>query len=201
MSSPSSAVPGTASGSTTTGGFLRPVTADTATGAWWLYLITGISCTLYGMFVLSMRPDSVASLAWFAGFAFIFAGISYFFTAQRVDGWRWLFYVGGVLGIIAGLGAFAWPGKTLYVVAVFVAWYLVLGGILSIVAAFMGAKRDWWWTGVLVGVLQVVLGVWAIGSPGRELLLLVNLVGIYMIFFGVGDIFAAFAVRSQRRAP
>jgi uncharacterized membrane protein HdeD (DUF308 family) len=201
MSSPSAAVPRAASDSTTAGGLLpHPVTAATATGAWWLYLITGIMWTLYGMFMLSMRPGSVASLAWFAGFAFIFAGISYFFTAQRVDGWRWLFYVGGVLGILAGLGAFAWPGKTLYVVAVFVAWYLVIGGIFSIIAAFMGAKRDWWWMGLLVGILQVVLGAWAIGSPGRELLLLVNLVAIYMIFFGVGEIFAAFAVRSHRQA-
>jgi uncharacterized membrane protein HdeD (DUF308 family) len=200
MSSPPSAVPRAASESAAGTFVPHPVTATTATGAWWLYLITGILWTLYGLFVLSTRPGSVASLAWFAGFAFIFAGISYFFTAGRVDSWRWLFYVGGVLGIIAGLGAFAWPGKTLYVVAVFVAWYLVIGGILSIVAAFTGPKRDWWWMGLLAGILQVVLGVWAIGSPGRELLLLVNLVGIYMIFFGVSEIFAAFAVRSHRHA-
>jgi uncharacterized membrane protein HdeD (DUF308 family) len=201
MSSTSSAAPGTASDSTAAGAFMpRRTTAATATGAWWLYLVTGIIWTLYGMFVLSLRPGSVASLAWFAGFAFIFAGVSYFFTAQRVDSWRWLFYVGGVLGILAGFGAFAWPGKTLYVIAVFVAWYLVFGGILSIIAAFMGPKRDWWWMGIVVGILQFVLGVWAIGSPGRELLLLVNLVGIYMIFFGVSEIFAAFAVRSARQA-
>jgi uncharacterized membrane protein HdeD (DUF308 family) len=196
MSSPPSAVP-RATSEASAGTFVpRPVTDTTATGAWWLYLITGILWTLFGLFVLSMRPGSVASLAWFAGFTFIFAGISYFLTAGRVDSWRWLFYVGGVLGIIAGLGAFVWPGKTLYVVA----WFLVIGGIMSIVAAFMGPKRDWWWAGLLAGVLQVVLGVWAIGSPGRELLLLVNLVGIYMIFFGVSEIFAAFAVRSHRHA-
>jgi len=201
MSSTSSAVPRTTSESTAAGAFVpRPVTATTATGAWWLYLITGVLWTFYGLFVLSMRPGSVASLAWFAGFAFIFAGISYFLTAGRVDSWRWLFYVGGVLGILAGLGAFAWPGKTLYVLAVFVAWFLVLGGVLSIVAAFMGPKRDWWWMGLLAGILQLILGVWAIGSPGRELLLLVNLVGIYMIFFGASEIFAAFAVRSARNA-
>ena len=117
-----------------------------------------------------------------------------------MDSWQWLFYVGGVLGILAGLGAFVWPGKTLYVVAVFVAWYLVIGGILSIVAAFAGPKRDWWWMGLIAGFLEVMLGMWAVGSPGRELLLLVNLVGIYMIFFGVAEIFAAFSVRSHRNA-
>lgn len=200
MSSPSSAVPLPASESTATSGFLRTGSAAAVTGVWWLSLITGTLWTLYGMFVLSVRPGSVASLAWFAGFAFIFAGISYILTASRVDSWQWLFYVGGVLGILAGLGAFVWPGKTLYVVAVFVAWYLVIGGILSIVAAFAGPKRDWWWMGLIAGFLEVMLGMWAVGSPGRELLLLVNLVGIYMIFFGVAEIFAAFSVRSHRNA-
>jgi uncharacterized membrane protein HdeD (DUF308 family) len=197
MSSTSSAVPGAAPDRTSTASTVsRRVAA--APRVWWLYLVTGIAWTLYGMFVLSLRPGSVASLAWFAGFAFIFGGIQQFFIAGRMDSWRWLYYVGGVLGILAGIGAFVWPGVTLYVVAVFVAWYLVIGGILSVISAFAGPKRDWWWMGILVGIAQFVLGVWAVGAPGRELLLLVNLVGIYMIFFGVSEIFAAFGVRSQR---
>jgi uncharacterized membrane protein HdeD (DUF308 family) len=40
--------------------------------------------------------------------------------------------------------------------------------------------------------------MWAIASPGRELLLLINLIGIYMVFYGVTEIFAAFAPRSLR---
>jgi uncharacterized membrane protein HdeD (DUF308 family) len=195
MSSTSSAAPNR----TATASFMpQRFAAVAAPRAWWLYLVTGVIWTMYGMFVLSLRPGSVASLAWFAGFAFLFGGIQQFLVAGRVENWRWLFYVGGILGIFAGIGTFVWPGITLYVVAVFVAWYLVVGGILSVISAFAGPKRDWWWTGIIVGIAQFVLGIWAVGSPGRELLLLVNLVGIYMIFFGVSEIFAAFAVRSRR---
>ena len=200
-SSASSAVPDAAPSRTPTAAFTsRGIASTEVHRVWWLYLVTGIAWVFYGLFVLSLRPGSVASLAWFAGFAFIFAGISYFLTASRVEGWHWLFYVGGVLGILAGLGAFVWPGKTLYVISVFIAWYLVIGGIFSVISAFVGPKRDWWWMGIIVGLLQFVLGVWAIGSPGRELLLMVNLIGIYMIFFGVSEIFAAFSVRSGRDA-
>ncbi len=116
--------------------------------------------------------------------------------AQRVPSWRWLFYVGGVLGIAAGVIAFVWPGITLYVLAIFVSWYLVVAGIFNVVAALAGPKRDWWWVGMVVGVLQLVLGVWALGSTTRQLLLLLNLVGIWMIFFGVSEIFAAFSLRA-----
>jgi uncharacterized membrane protein HdeD (DUF308 family) len=167
---------------------------------WWLYLVLGIAWLLYGMLVLSLRPEGVYSVAVLAGFAFIFGGVSQFFIAQRVDSWQWLFYLGGVLGIIAGVVAFVWPGMTLLILAVFVAWYLAIGGIFSVVAAFAGPKRDWWWLGLVVGVLQFLLGIWAIGSPGRELLLLINLVGVYMVFFGVAEIFAGFAIRSEYNA-
>jgi len=201
MSSTSSAVPGAAPDRARAAAFApRRLMATEAHRVWWLYLVTGVAWTLYGMLVLSLRPGSVASLAWLAGFAFIFGGVSQFFIAQRVESWRWLFYVGGVMGILAGIGAFVWPGITLLVLAVFVAWYLVISGIFSVIAAFLGPKRDWWWMGIVIGVLEFLLGAWAIGSPGRELLLLINLIGIYMIFFGVSEIFAAFAVRSERSA-
>jgi uncharacterized membrane protein HdeD (DUF308 family) len=200
-SSTSSAAPDAVPRRTPTAAFTsRGIASTEVHRVWWLYLVTGIAWVFYGLFVLSLRPGSVASLAWFAGFAFIFGGFSQFIIAQRVDSWRWLFYVGGVIAILAGILAFAWPGKTLVVLAVFIAWYLVIGGIFSVISAFVGPKRDWWWMGIIVGLLQFVLGVWAIGSPGRELLLMVNLIGIYMIFFGVSEIFAAFSVRSGRDA-
>ena len=46
---------------------------------------------------------------------------------------EWLFAVGGVLGIAAGVVAFLWPGITLLALAIFVAWYLVVSGIFTVV--------------------------------------------------------------------
>ena len=163
---------------------------------WWLVLITGIIWVLFGLFVLSLRPASVFAVAVLAGFAFIAGGIQQFMVASRVKDWRWVFYIGGAIGIIAGIMAFVWPGVTLLVLAVFVAWYLVIHGIFSIVGAFFGEKRSWWWVQIVIGVIEFLLGAWAIASPGRELLLLINLVGIWMLFLGFSEIFASFAMRS-----
>ena len=163
---------------------------------WWLVLVGGIAFVLYGMLVLSLRPTTLWSLAILIGIAFIFGGVGQFFIAPEAGSWRWLFYVGGVLGILAGLMAFVWPGATLLVLGIFVAWYLVISGIFHVIGAFVGPKRDWWWMGIILGVVEFFLGMWAIASPGREFLLLVNLIGIYMIFYGISLIFAAFAVRS-----
>ncbi|MBE1607925.1 HdeD family acid-resistance protein [Actinopolymorpha pittospori] len=162
---------------------------------WGLYLAAGILWVLYGMLVLSLRPAAVASLALLAGIAFILGGISQIFHATRVERWPSLWVAAGVLGIAAGIVAILWPGPTLMVIAMFVAWYLAISGVFSIIASLMGPKLRMWWIPLLIGALEIVLGVWAIGSPGRELLLLVNLIGFGMVLYGVTEIFAAFGVR------
>lgn len=169
--------------------------AESVSKLWWLYLAVGILWTLYGMLVLSLRPAAVTSLAILVGIAFVLGGISQFMHASRADSWRWLWIVGGVLGIAAGVATFVWPGKTLFVLSVFVAWYLVLSGIFTLIASLASMHLRMWWAGLILGALEIVLGMWAISSPGREVLLLVNLVGIGMILYGVTEIFAAFSVR------
>ncbi|MET9018949.1 HdeD family acid-resistance protein [Actinopolymorpha sp. NPDC004070] len=169
--------------------------AESVSKLWWLYLAAGVVWTLYGMLILSLRPAALVSLAILAGIAFILGGISQFMQASRADSWRWLWIVGGILGIAAGIVAFVWPGPTLFVLSVFVAWYLVISGIFTIVASLASVRRNLWWVGLIIGALEIVLGMWAISSPGREVLLLVNLIGIGMILYGVTEIFAAFSVR------
>lgn len=169
--------------------------AESVSKMWWLYLAVGVLWTLYGMLVLSLRPAAVTSLAILAGIAFVLGGISQFMHASRADNWRWLWVVGGVLGIAAGVATFVWPGKTLFVLSVFVAWYLVLSGIFTLIASLASVRLRMWWAGLILGALEIVLGMWAISSPGREVLLLVNLIGIGMILYGVTEIFAAFSVR------
>ena len=170
-------------------------TAVAPSRLWGLYLVSGILWVLYGMLVLSLRPSAVTSLALLAGIAFILGGISQIFHATRVDHWPSLWFAAGVLGIAAGVLAILWPGPTLLVLAVFVAWYLVFSGVSNIIAALVGHRRRTWWALLLIGALEIVLGVWAISSPGRELLLLVNLVGFGMVLYGITEIFAAFGVR------
>jgi uncharacterized membrane protein HdeD (DUF308 family) len=67
------------------------------------------------------------------------------------------------------------------------------------VAALAGPKLGWWWTWLLVGVAELVLGVWAVGSWRRSLLSLVTLVGCGRSATGVGEIFAAFSLREAGR--
>jgi uncharacterized membrane protein HdeD (DUF308 family) len=166
---------------------------------WWWFLALGVAWTLFGTYVLSYRVGSLAAVAALAGVAFLFGGVSQLVVATRVQSWRWLFIVAGILGVAAGIMTFVWPAITLYVVALLVAWYLIIFGITHLVGALAGPKPRYWWTQLLLGVAELVLGVWAVRSWQRSLLTLMTLVGVWAIFHGVAEIFAAFSVREGGR--
>ena len=166
---------------------------------WWWFLGLGILWTLLGTYVLSYRVGSLAAVVALVGVAFLFGGVSQLVVATRVQSWRWLFVVAGILGVAAGVMTFVWPEITLYVVALLVAWYLIIFGIIHLVGALAGPKVRYWWTQLVLGAAELVLGVWAVRSWQRSLLTLVTLVGVWAIFHGVAEIFAAFSVRETGR--
>jgi uncharacterized membrane protein HdeD (DUF308 family) len=145
--------------------------------------------------VLSYRVGSLAAVAALVGVAFVFGGVSQLMVAGRVQSWRWLFIAAGIVGVAAGILTFVWPDITLYVVSILVAWYLILFAIIHLVGALAGPKVRYWWTQLLLGVAELALGVWAVRSWERSLLTLVTLVGVWAIFHGVAEIFAAFTLR------
>jgi uncharacterized membrane protein HdeD (DUF308 family) len=169
--------------------------AREVSGIWWWFLLLGILWTWFGLFVLSYRVGSLAAVAALVGVAFLFGGLTQLAVASRVREWRWLFVIAGILAVAAGILTFAWPSITLYVVSILVAWYLIVFGIVRLVGALAGAKVDYWWTQLLLGAAELVLGVWAVRSWQRSLVTLVTLVGVWAIFLGVSEIFAAFTVR------
>ena len=162
---------------------------------WWWFLILGVLWTWFGMYVLSYRVGSLAAVAGLVGAAFLLGGVTQLAVAARVQSWRRLFVVAGILGVAAGILTFVWPNVTLYVVSILVAWYLVAFGVVHLVGALAGPKVHYWWTQLLLGVAELALGVWAVRSWQRSLLTLVTLVGVWAIFHGVNEIFAAFTLR------
>ena len=184
-----------------------PDLPDTRTGAlsrdavrglassWWLFLVVGVLWILFGMFVLSYNVGSLLALAVFAGVTFLMTGVTQVMTAGRVQGWRWLYLVGGALSLVTGIMAFVWPGRTILVLAGILAWFLVFKGIVDVVGALASIGRSFWWVGLILGVLELLLGIWAAGYPGRSLFVFVNLVGVYAIFYGFTELFAAFELR------
>ncbi len=106
--------------------------------------------------------------------------------------WGWIMAF-GIISLLAGVAVLAWPGRTLVVVAVLFGIQLVVTGIFRFVAAF--ASEDL--TGgtrvllAVLGVLALIIGLYAVRHVLITLLALALLLGIYWIVNGAVELFVA----------
>jgi uncharacterized membrane protein HdeD (DUF308 family) len=87
------------------------------------------------------------------------------------------------------------PQNTFSALASIFAFYLFLRGIVDIVAAFFARPADFWWVGLISGLLQILLAFWAAGDFGHKAFLLVVWIGASALAHGVVQIVTAFRLR------
>jgi uncharacterized membrane protein HdeD (DUF308 family) len=161
----------------------------------WLLLIAGILWLLIGLFVLQADFDSAVFIGYLVAFWLIFGGIAEFVEAFAVAGWKWLHIALGVLFVIGGIMALTSPFQTFTILASLLGIFLVIKGTFDFVIGL--AERhtvDLWWMLLVVGIVEVLLGVWAMGYPGRSAALLIFWIGFGAIVRGIAEIVMSFRV-------
>ena len=109
----------------------------------------------------------------------------------------WTFALRGVVAIVFGVLALAWPAITLLgLVALFAAFALINGAASAVGALQNRGGDEHWWLGLLLGLVSLGAGMIAIFSPALTALVLVLLMGANAIATGVLDI--ALAIRLRR---
>jgi len=106
----------------------------------------------------------------------------------------WEKVVIGVVAIIFGIVAFAWPDMTLYTITILFGAFAMVIGLTAILAGIMGkdlgnARTVF----ILQGVLGMIIGLIVMTWPGLSLLFVAYLIGFWAIMFGVFEIVAAAA--------
>jgi uncharacterized membrane protein HdeD (DUF308 family) len=168
---------------------------------WWLFLITGICWIIISLMVLSFDPTSAALIGYLTGFVLIFGGISEFIAVSHADGWKWVHVVLGLLFVVGGVAALLEPFQTFGILALLIGWFLIIKGVFDIVISIAGHEEIPLWGLLLAsGIIEVLLGAWALGYPGRSAWLLILWVGLGALFRGIGEIFVAFRVRSAAKS-
>jgi uncharacterized membrane protein HdeD (DUF308 family) len=167
---------------------------------WWLFLVSGILWLFLGFLVLSLRPVSISVCVILIAIAFWLGAMTQFALATMTrGGWRVLTIVAGILATAAGIAAIVWPGPTLVVISIFVAWYLLIRGIFDVVMALSNTQVRGWWMPLVAGIIGIALGAWAVGNPERSVLLFISIIGIWTIFKGAADLMAAFSYRAMKK--
>jgi hypothetical protein len=168
---------------------------------WWVLLVTGIFWLLLGLYVLQAHYGSAVAVAYIVAFWLIFAGVAEFIEVGVSEGWRWVHVVLGIVFVLGGIFALFSPFQTFMVLAALIGIFLVIKGTVDFVFALVARHDlDLWWLSLIAGIIEIALGVWALGYQGRSAALLLIWVGIGAIIRGIAEIVAAFHIHTYQEA-
>jgi len=139
---------------------------------------------------------TIRSLATFIGALFIVQGVAEALTTGIDARVRRANVLTGLLSIATGILIIVWPSPGLVAVAIVLGAWLIVVGTLSISGAF-AARRvlpDWWLL-LILGLIEIPLGVLALANPGATLAALITVAGIWAVAIGVMRIVLAFEVK------
>jgi uncharacterized membrane protein HdeD (DUF308 family) len=168
---------------------------------WWLVALRGLLILLFGLAALVWPGVTLAVLVLWVGAGLLVNGafaLGAAIAGHDVEGRGWL-VLEGVLGIVAGIIAFGYPGITQFLLLWMVAGWAVASGVAEIAAAvhFRKVITGEWLLG-LAGVLSVLFGVLLIVWPVAGLLTLALVIGWYAILYGAALIALGVRLRNLR---
>jgi len=170
---------------------------------WWALALRGLAAIVFGLLAFILPGITLTALILLLGAYMLVDGVFAIVAAVRADRhderW-WLLLAEGVLGVLAGIVAFLWPGLTALALLYLVAAWAIVTGILQIVGAIrLRREIEGEWALILGGGLSVNFGVLLAVLPGPGILALLWLIGAYALVSGVLLIILAFRVRNEPR--
>lgn len=100
-----------------------------------------------------------------------------------------LLFLRGVLAVLFGLVAVAWPGITTYYTVLFLGLFLLIDGVVATIFGFANIKKEQhWYVMVLVGLLSIFVGVLILQYEALSLVTIAMVFGIFAIAKGCAEI-------------
>ena len=108
--------------------------------------------------------------------------------------WGWFLALGIVL-VLLGLMALSWSVLTTLVSVAIFGWFLLIGGVLSVVHAFVQRRWGGFFLELFAGILYAVVGVMVVGNPAESAVGLTLLIAMFLMIGGIFRIITALSVR------
>jgi uncharacterized membrane protein HdeD (DUF308 family) len=168
---------------------------ETASRRWWVPLVIGTASVVAGGTIL-LTDWTVEGLAVFLSALLIFRGIFMMFSVPIDPAARGWSIALGLLEAGVGVALWTWPGPTLLVIAGFVGWYVLFGGIMAITAAISGRDVIPYWGWLLAyGIVETLFSFWLLARPGLTLVAVVLAIGLWTMIYGVVAIALSFQIK------
>ncbi len=110
----------------------------------------------------------------------------------------WSLVVRGIIGVVLGVIAFAWPGVTIGALVLLFGAYALIDGVVNIVGAVRAVEsHERWGVLLLEGVVGILAAVVTVFWPAITLFALVYVIAAWAIITGVAEITAAVRLRKH----
>lgn len=162
---------------------------------WRVLLVEGLLSIVAGVLIFSI-DWSVRSLATFIGTLFILHGISTALIRGLDRSARTTNVLSGLASTATGVAIIVWPAPGLVAVGIVLGAWLIVMGTVTITGAFAAREviPDWWMS-LILGLLEIPLGVLALADPGATLAALITVSGIWAVATGVTYVVMSFRVK------
>jgi uncharacterized membrane protein HdeD (DUF308 family) len=168
---------------------------------WWLLLLRGIAAIVFGVLAMVWPSITLWSLIILYG-AYVLVDGAFALGAAIFGGSpapRWWLAIVGLLGIAAGIVAFALPLLTGLTLLLIIGSWAIVSGVFEIIGAIrLRNEIDNEWMLILHGAISVLFGALVIINPGAGAVAIVWMIATYAIVAGV--ILCALAFRLRKHA-
>lgn len=156
-------------------------------------VISAVLCILLGI-VLVVWPDLSMQIVCTAIGAVLLIGggirLAVYFTMRDGSLYAQLNLIMGIILAVVGIWILLQPDKVLAIIPIIVGIVIVLHGVnnLQQTMTLYKEKYEKWWVALILGILTVGFGVLLICRPFEALETAVMLIGIFLIYDGISDI-------------
>lgn len=180
---------------------LSPAEAAEIKRIWWVPVLRGVFLLILGGIMLANPLWSVTALVWIFGIFAIIDGIvaiAEWFTQRKETGAGW-WLLSGIVSLVIGLVAVIWTEKTATFVFWLIAIWVLLVGILQIIAAVIRyrAKDDNWSWILASGLVSFLIGLLLVTHPTDSVKFIIVILGLFAFAAGVLLVVGGFAAKSQ----
>jgi uncharacterized membrane protein HdeD (DUF308 family) len=173
----------------------RPAGAGDPT---WVGIFIGVISILFGLVCLFWPGISLAILATLFGVFVLIWGLAELiaaYSASRAGHAWWSHLLFGLIGLIAGVVVFTYPGVTAFVLLGIIAYWAVVLGVFQIILSFGTGSFLW----VVTGLIALLFGFALLANSAAGAVGLVALIGLFAIIEGV--VLLAGAIRPPVARP
>jgi uncharacterized membrane protein HdeD (DUF308 family) len=166
---------------------------------WWLLLIRGICSILFGILAITLPHITLWVLITMFGVYVLFdsaAALMVGLSGRLNGGIWWGMVLLGVLGTIAGITALTWPGETVVILLMVIAFWAIMRGLTEIIAAIALRKHiEDEWVLIIGGLMSILFGALMLVHPAAGALAVILLIGAFSLAAGMTQISLAFRLR------